>query len=139
SSGHVWQGRFRAFPIQEDEHLLSVLRYVERNSVRACLAERAQDWPWFSAGPRPDGAPVLDPGPVPRPATWLEHVNAPQTEAEVEALRECIRRRRPYGDEAWVVRAARQLGLEASLRPRGRPRKSPSDTLRPPSHLSDPE
>jgi hypothetical protein len=31
-SGHVWQGRFKAFPIQEDEHLLAVLRYVDRNA-----------------------------------------------------------------------------------------------------------
>jgi putative transposase len=71
-------------------------------------------------------APPLDPGPVVRPAGWLGHVNAPQTEAEAEALRECIRRRRPYGDEVWAERAAKQLGLEASLRPRGRPRKSPT-------------
>jgi putative transposase len=49
SSGHVWQGRFRAFPIQEDEHLLTVLRYIERNPVRADLLERARQWPWSSA------------------------------------------------------------------------------------------
>ena len=42
---------------------------------------------------------------------------------EVEALRDCTRRRRPYGDEAWMERTAREMGLEASLRPRGRPRK----------------
>ena len=40
------RGAFRAFPIQEDEHLLTVLRYIERNPVRADLAGRAQDWPW---------------------------------------------------------------------------------------------
>ncbi len=42
SSGHIWQGRFKAFPIQEDDHLLTVLRYVERNPVRANLVERAR-------------------------------------------------------------------------------------------------
>jgi putative transposase len=98
SSGHVYQGRFRSFPIQEDDHLLAVLRYIERNPVRAGLVGRAQDWPWSSAAPARGGAPALDAGPVPRPAEWLEHVNAPQTEADVEALRECIRRRRPFGD-----------------------------------------
>src|SRR5205823_2191462 len=64
SSGHVYQGRFRSFPIQEDDHLLTVLRYAERNPVRAGLVERAQDWRWSSAaldrGPEP---PPLDPGP----------------------------------------------------------------------------
>ena len=47
-SGHVWQGRFKAFPIEQDEHLLTVLRYVERNPLRANLVERAEDWPWSS-------------------------------------------------------------------------------------------
>jgi putative transposase len=126
-SGHVYQGRFRPFPIQEDDHLLTVLRYIERNRVRAGLAGRAEDWPWSSAALARSGAPALDPGPVPRPAGWLEYVNVPQTEAEVEALRECIRRRRPYGDAAWMQGAARQLGLEASLRPRGRPPKRTAD------------
>jgi len=96
SSGHVYQGRCRSFPIQEDDHLLTVLRYIERNPVRAGLAERAQDWRWSSAAlNRGNEPPPLNPGPVPRPAAWLEHVHAPQTEAELDALRECIRRRRP--------------------------------------------
>ena len=42
SSGHVWQGRFRSFPIQDDDHLLTVHRYIERNPVGAGLVERAQ-------------------------------------------------------------------------------------------------
>ena len=50
STGHVWQGRFKAFPIQEDEHLLVVLRYIERNPLRAGLVERAERWPWSSLG-----------------------------------------------------------------------------------------
>jgi putative transposase len=140
SSGHVYQGRFRSFPIQEDDHLLTVLRYAERNAVRAGLAQRAEDWRWSSASrDRGPEAPPLDPGPVPRPAGWLEHVNAAQTEAEVEALHECIRRRRPNGDGAWVERAARQLGLEASLRPRGRPPKQPADPSSLPGHRNDQE
>src|SRR5262249_41326845 len=70
SSGHVWQGRFRAFPIQEDDHLLTVLRYIERNPVRANLVECAQEWRWSSAAPPGPESPALDPGPVPRPSGW---------------------------------------------------------------------
>ena len=128
SSGHVYQGRFRSFPVQDDDHLLTLLRYIERNPVRAGLVERAEDWRWSSAAVlRAPEPPPLDPGPVVRPAGWLEYVNAPQIEAEVEALRECVRRRRPYGDEGWAARAAKDLGLQASMRPRGRPRKRPAD------------
>jgi putative transposase len=123
SSGHVWQGRFRSFPIQEDDHLLTVHRYIERNAVRANLAPRAQDWLWSSAGPMRQGFPALTRNPVPHQVDWLQYVNEPQTEAEVEALHECIRRRRPYGEEAWTRTTAEQMGLEASLRPRGRPAK----------------
>ncbi len=125
SSAHVWQGRFRAFPIAEDDHLLTVLRYSERNPVRAGLVERAQDWRWSSASSTLDEAqrPSIDPGPVPRPEGWLEHVNAPQTEAEVERLRESLRRGRPFAASAWMEETARRLGLEASLRPLGRPHK----------------
>jgi putative transposase len=127
SSGHVWQGRFRAFAVQEDEHLLTVLRYIERNPVRAGLVPRAQDWPWSSAAPTLAGAPTLHAGPVPRPDEWLVHVNAPQTEAEVERLRENVRRGRPLGDSLWTAATVRQLGVEASLRPLGRPRKAATE------------
>ena len=90
SSGHVWQGRFRSFPIQEDDHLLSVHRYIERNPVRAGLVERAQDWLWSSAAPQREGLPVLAVSPVPHAADWLRYVNEPQTEAEVESLRNVL-------------------------------------------------
>src|SRR5438309_1074601 len=40
TTGHVWQGRFKAFPIQEGDHLLTVLRYIERNPLRARLVAR---------------------------------------------------------------------------------------------------
>ena len=82
SSGHVWQGRYRSFPIQEDDHLLTVHRYIERNPVRAGLVKRAQDWLWSSAAAVREDQPVLDAGPVPRPSHWLSYVNQPQTEAE---------------------------------------------------------
>ena len=136
-TGHLYQGRFRSFPIQEDDHLLTVLRYIERNPVRAGLVDLAQDWLWSSATPRRGGEPALDPGPVLRPPNWLDLVNTPQTEAEVEAVRECIRRRRPYGHLPWAAQTAAQLGLQASLRPRGRPRKSPADTPTLFDHLHD--
>ncbi len=125
SSGHIWQGRFRDFPIQEDDHLLTVLRYVERNALRANLVKRAEDWRWSSVGPPGDGWPTLAAAPVRRPLDWLAYVNEPQTDKEVERLRECTRRRRPFGAAPWQAETAVRLGLEASLRPRGRPPKDP--------------
>ena len=95
SSGHVWQGRFRSFPIQQDEQLRTVQRYSERNAVGAGLVARAQDWLWSRAAPHREGMPVLAQGPVEPALDWWRYVNAPQTEAAVAALRQWIRRRRP--------------------------------------------
>ncbi len=47
-TGPIYQGRFKSFPIQSDEHFLTVARYVERNALRANLVTRAQDWRWSS-------------------------------------------------------------------------------------------
>jgi putative transposase len=126
-TGHVWQGRFKAFPVQDDEHLATVIRYVERNALRAGLAERAEDWPWSSLANPPDG-PRLDTETFPRAADWIEFVNTPMTEAESEAVRLSIRRDRPYGSETWTIQTANRLGLEYSIRPRGRPARKESKT-----------
>lgn len=127
TSGHLWQGRHRAFPIQDDEHLLTVHRYVERNPLRTGLVERAEDWRWSSLWRllHPPLPAYLVPGPVRRGDGWINHVNRPQTEAELAAIRECIVRGRPYGDNDWQNRTAAALGLESTLKSRGRPRQRP--------------
>ena len=122
SSGHVWQGRFKAFPIEADDHLRTVLRYIERNPLRAHLVERAELWRWSSLSAT-GSALTLDPGPAPRGKGWTEDVNVLMTEAECDTIRESIRRDRPLGSELWVSETAGTLGLEASLRDRGRPRR----------------
>ena len=124
-SGHVWQGRFKAFPIQQDEHLLTVLRYVERNPLRAKLVARAEAWHWGSLHLRASGceSDLLSPGPVSVGADWVAHVNRAQSEAEIAAIHQSIARGTPFGTDHWQRIAARRLGLESSLRPRGRPKK----------------
>jgi putative transposase len=47
--GHLWQGRFKSLPIEEDPYLLECARYIERNPVRAKLCETTVDYPWSSA------------------------------------------------------------------------------------------
>lgn len=68
-SGHVRQGRFKALPVQDDGHLLTVLRHVESNPLRAGLVTRAEDWPWRSlhrpGSPPNSPRPVLSPWPIP--------------------------------------------------------------------------
>ena len=126
-TGHLYQGRFKAFPIEADEHLHAVLRYVERNALRANLVKRAEQWRWSSLWRREHGdeaaQAILSPWPIPQPAEWTKLVNAAQTEAELAALRRSVARGTPFGSASWTERTARRLGLEYTLRSRGRPRK----------------
>jgi putative transposase len=125
--GHVYQSRFKSFAVQRDEHFLSVCRYIERNALRAKLVQRAEAWRWSSlhvrasaAGPMGD---QLADWPVERPRDWIRRVNRPQGEKELAAIRRSGERGVPYGDPNWVVRTARALGVESTLRPPGRPKK----------------
>ena len=126
-SGHVYQGRFKSFPIQQDEHLYTVVRYVERNALRADLTRRAEQWRWGSLYRWIRGGvadrQLLAAWPCPRKAGWTQFVNAPQTEAELEAVRRSMLRGSPFGDDSWREQAVDRLGLESTLRPRGRPKK----------------
>ena len=92
--GHLYQGRFKSFPIEEDEHFLTVCRYVERNALTAHVVDRAEDWRWSSLWARRRGdeqlKAILSDWPVERPMGWMKLVNEPMTEKEVEGVRTCI-------------------------------------------------
>jgi len=122
--GHLYQGRFKSFPIEEDERLLRVLRYVERNPVRAERVERAQDWRWGSCHvrktPRHHLSSLLAEWPVDRPMHWNRLVNQPQSAAEEAAMKLHIARGRPCGTMEWTQRVSRRLQLEKTLRDPGR-------------------
>lgn len=124
--GPLYQGRFKAFAVQSDLHLLTVIRYVERNPLRAKLVKRAETWRWGGLFRRVNhDAPLrelLSESPVDLPEDWIETVNTPQTAAEEEAVRTSIYRGRPFGSDAWQKRTAAALALDSCFRPLGRPR-----------------
>lgn len=127
-SGHLYQGRFKSFPVSSDEHLLAACRYVERNALRAGLVDRAESWRWGSLSRRLEpaggaGAP-LSAWPIERPVDWVKRVNAAMSPPEEEALRQSLRRGCPFGPREWNEATTRRLGLESTLRPVGRPKKS---------------
>jgi putative transposase len=125
TTGHVWEGRFKAFPVQDNDHLVTVLRYVECNALRAELVARAEDWKWSSLPGWLRGDPLLWRGKRPiRDEKWLTQVNKPLSVSDLARLTTSIERGRPYGNDSWTSKTARQLGLESTLRSRGRPRTS---------------
>ncbi len=134
SGGHVWQGRFKSPVIQNDEHLLTVLRYIEANPLRAGLVERAEEYPWSSyrvhgLGEADD---LVDPlinyeqlaaSGKARQSKWAQKVHRPLEEAALARVRRSGSSGLPYGEPAWVDRLAARLSLDLTIRPRGRPRK----------------
>jgi putative transposase len=127
-TGHLYQGRFKSFPVQDDAHFYTLCRYVERNALRAGLVPRAEQWKWGSLGrlnaatDAPE-APPLTFWPVDRPADWIDRVNTPMSKPEEESLQRSIRRGQPFGDSTWQGLVADRLGLRSTLQPRGRPKK----------------
>lgn len=122
--GHLYQGRYKSFPVQTDEHFLQVARYIERNPLRAGLVEKAQDWPWSSLYLRTyvPKQQLLTAWPVSKGNNYIVWVNEPQPKEEVEEIRYAIKRGRPFGGEIWMQDTAKQLNLEPTLHPRGRPK-----------------
>jgi putative transposase len=128
-TGALFQGRYKSFPVQQDDHFYRVCRYVERNPLRAGLCVRAEDWRWSSLRQRGrnDASVPLDPWPIPRPVDWTARVNVPQSAAELANLRHAVQKGVPFGEEEWAAATATRLGLERRLRRRGRPPQRSDD------------
>ncbi len=128
-SGHLHQGPFKSFPVGDDAHFLTVCRYVERNALRANLVERAEDWQFGSLHRwhhRCDRAPqLLSAWPIRRPSGWTARTNTALTQPELDSIRTCVSRGRPYGSEEWTEEICERTGTWSSIRRRGRPRKKP--------------
>jgi putative transposase len=124
TSGHLYQGRYKSFPVEEDSYLLTLLRYIESNPLRwrPRLAERAQDWPWSSLGCEAKLATeLLSPWPLDRPRNWTALVNQPMADDRRQRVKLSIERGRPLGSDAWTLATARRMALQFTLNPRGRP------------------
>jgi putative transposase len=124
TSGRLWQGRFKAFPVQHDDHLHTVMRYVERNALQAGLVSRAEHWQWGSLAGRATGtcAKWLSPCPVNLGKDWVKRVNEPVTAREYRRFLRSLAKGAPFGTSGWTAEVAARLGLGSTLRCAGRPK-----------------
>ena len=124
--GHLWQGRFVSF-VMDEAYLLACARYVERNPVRAGLCRRPQDYPWSSAAAHLSGkddilvqvGPLLELVP-----NWAKHLSSEPDEETVRQLRLHEATGRPAGSERFVKRLEKLLGLAKPRYP-SRPASAP--------------
>lgn len=126
-TGHLYQGRYKSFPVQTDEYFLWVCRYVERNPLRAKLVSRAEYWRWGSAWRREEGTDkqkeLLEQWPTDPPQRYLDWLNEIESDTFLDTVRTSVNRGQPFGSESWQEKMIGQYGLQSTVMPRGRPKK----------------
>ncbi|MEK7115707.1 MAG: transposase [Patescibacteria group bacterium] len=127
-SGHLYQGRYKSFLVDSENYLLAVIKYVERNAVRAKLVRRCEDWQWGSAWRRVHGTTeqkkLLDRIPTSLPDDYTKWINASERPDNLDAIRISVNKSVPYGRAGWIEKMVLKHHLESTLKSPGRPKKS---------------
>lgn len=125
--GHLYQGRYKSFLVEKDSYFLTLMKYIERNSVRAKLCKTAEAWQWGSAHRRMLGSSkekkLLAVPPVVLPKNYRAWVNTPESSEALETIRLSVNKGTPLGTMSWVERMVGRFGLELTTRKPGRPKK----------------
>lgn len=126
-TGHLYQGRYKSFLVQSNQYLVQVVRYIERNPVRAKLVNRAEEWRWSSIWRREKGTlaqkKLLTEVPFDVPSNYLEWVNENETKENLEIIRNAVNKGKPYGLDTWTENMIEKYVLTATTRLKGRPKK----------------
>ena len=124
--GHVYQGRYKSFICQNDNHFITLVQYVERNALKAKLVDKAENWKWSSVWRRVNGnykqKNLLSVWPVDIPEDYLLNLNQNEMKPEEEDIEKSVIKNTPFGDEYWTASTVKQFGLEQTLRNAGRPK-----------------
>ncbi len=127
-SGHLYQGRYKSFLVESNEYLLTLIKYVECNPVRAKLVSSCEDWQWGSAHTRLLGTlkekKLLDTLPTDLPAHYRRWINTSEDKKVLESIRSSVIKGIPYGGETWIDKMVTTHNLQSTLHSPGRPRKS---------------
>ena len=126
--GHLYQDRYKSFPVETNAYCQTLIRYVEQNPLRAKLVTRAEDWRWSSLWRREKGSVaqkrLLSPLPTTLPNNYLASVNENLSEEILNTVRYSVNKGKPYGREEWVDATVEKFDLMYTLRHPGRPRKN---------------
>lgn len=124
--GHLYQGRYKSFICQDDNHFLTLVKYVEQNALKAKVVKKAQDWKWSSVWRRENGTTkqkkLLSSWPVSKPKDYLSWINTILPLEKEEIIERSIIKSNPYGEDYWVGNIVEKFGLEQTVRRVGRPK-----------------
>ncbi len=125
-TGHLFQGRYKSFIVQNSTYLLQLLLYVERNALRAALVDRAEDWRWSSLWIRIYGddaqKKTLSEWPFERPGEYLRLVNGEVLCKSNDEIKISILKNIPLGFPEWKAKIIQRHKLHSVLRSPGRPK-----------------
>jgi len=125
--GHIYQGRYKSFLIENDQYLLTAIKYVERNPVRAKLSNKVEHWRWSSGYRRLDGSrkekKLLSELPIDLPRSYRTWVNQSDKPEDLHELRISAEKGKPFGAIEWIKKIVERFGLKATTRGRGRPKR----------------
>ena len=123
--GHLYQDRYKSFPVETNAYALTLVRYVEQNPLRAKLVQRAEQWRWSSLWRREKGTPMqrklLHTLPIELPRNYLESVNTILSKDDLTSIRQSVNKGKPYGTVPWVESTIDRFGLMFTQRGPGRP------------------
>lgn len=125
--GHLYQGRYKSFVVDTDEYLVTLVKYIERNPVRAKLVQKCEDWQWGSAYRRIVGTiqqkKLLADLPGTLPTNYKSWINTNDKPNDLVLIRNSVNRGVPYGGESWREKMIKDFNLGSTVRSPGRPRK----------------
>ena len=132
-TGSLWEGRFKASPVQSDTYLLACCRYIELNPVRAGMVEHVADYPWSSFSERMSGDLfLLDNQSLEATSghactnrffEYQKFVEGAVSDVENRFLRESFQRNQLTGNTRFVDEIEKKIGLRIERRAQGRPKK----------------
>ena len=122
TSGHIWKGRYKSFMVEKESYYLTLIRYIESNAHRTKLTQKAEEWKYGSLYERvTKKRELLNEPYVELYDEWVQYVNQPLKEGELEKIRNSVNRQAPLGQEQWQIETATKYGMLSTLRKRGRP------------------
>jgi putative transposase len=132
-TGTLWEGRHRASLVQSERYLLTCMRYIELNPVRAGMVKRPEEYRWSSYGvnawgdtgslaPHPEYI-RLGPTPATRGFAYRELFKTQLSEEDIHRVRKAAHYCQPVGDDRFRQQIEQRYGIRLGQMERGRPRK----------------
>lgn len=123
--GHLWQGRFASF-LMDENYLLAATRYIELNPVKAGFVKKPEQYLWSSAKAHMSGKDdnLVTVKPLLKLVNdWREFLFCGYTKEEESLLRRHEQTGRPLGNTFFIKRLENKLSRYLTPRKAGRPKK----------------